>query len=64
MLVFVNLARISQHALESTEQKRLTISSDLKPGTVQIRFEDTGDGIASHNGLFNPFQPGAKLTGL
>lgn len=62
--VFLNLARNSQRAMESTEHKRLTISSDLHPGTVVIRFEDTGVGISSPYGLFKPFQQEANATGL
>jgi two-component system, LuxR family, sensor kinase FixL len=62
--VFLNLARNSQHAMEAARQKRLTISSDSGPSVVTIRFEDTGAGIASADGLFKPFQPGANATGL
>jgi C4-dicarboxylate-specific signal transduction histidine kinase len=62
--VFLNLARNSQRAMDSAEQKRLTISSELQDHTVVIRFEDTGVGIASPYRLFTPFQPGANATGL
>ena len=62
--VFLNLARNSQRAMDLTEQKRLTISSELESHTVVIRFEDTGVGIASPYQLFKPFQPGANATGL
>jgi two-component system, LuxR family, sensor kinase FixL len=62
--VFLNLARNSQRAMESTEQKQLTISSELEPNAVVIRFEDTGVGIPSPYQLFKPFQPGANATGL
>jgi two-component system, LuxR family, sensor kinase FixL len=62
--VFLNLARNSQHAMESTEQKQLTISSELEPNAVVIRFEDTGVGIPSPYQLFKPFQQGANATGL
>jgi len=62
--VFLNLVRNSQHAMEATEHKTLTITSERRPGAVEIRFEDTGVGIASPNGLFKPFQPGANSTGL
>jgi C4-dicarboxylate-specific signal transduction histidine kinase len=62
--VFLNLARNSQRAMDSAEQRRLTISSELQDHTVVIRFEDTGVGIASPYGLFKPFQPGANATGL
>jgi two-component system, LuxR family, sensor kinase FixL len=62
--VFLNLARNSQRAMESTEQKQLTISSELESGSVVIRFEDTGVGIPSPYQLFRPFQSGANATGL
>jgi two-component system sensor kinase FixL len=52
--VFLNLTRNSQRAMESTEQKQLTISSELESGTVVIRFEDTGVGIPSPYQLFKP----------
>ena len=62
--VFLNLARNSQRAMESTERKQLTISSELESGAVIIRFEDTGVGIPSPYQLFKPFQQGANATGL
>lgn len=62
--VFLNLARNSQRAMESTKQKQLSISSDVEPGAVIIRFEDTGVGIPSSYQLFKPFQQGANATGL
>jgi two-component system, LuxR family, sensor kinase FixL len=62
--VFLNLARNSQRAMESTEQKQLTISSELESSAVVIRFEDTGVGIPSDYQLFKPFQQGANATGL
>ena len=62
--VFLNLARNSQRAMESTQQKQLTISSELESGSVVIRFEDTGVGIPSPYQLFRPFQSGANATGL
>jgi PAS domain S-box-containing protein len=62
--VFLNLARNSQRAMESTEQKQLTISSELESSVVVIRFEDTGVGIPSSYQLFKPFQKGANATGL
>ncbi len=62
--VFLNLARNSQRAMETAEQKRLTISSETQAGTVVIRFEDSGAGVMSPHELFKPFQPGANSTGL
>jgi len=62
--VFLNLSLNSLRAMETTEEKRLTISSSVEHGSVVIRFEDTGVGIASPEGLFRPFQQGADATGL
>jgi PAS domain S-box-containing protein len=62
--VFLNLARNSQRAMETTEQKQLTISSEVEPTCVVIRFEDTGPGIPEPTGLFRPFYQGADSTGL
>jgi two-component system, LuxR family, sensor kinase FixL len=62
--VFLNLVRNSRRAIESTEKKQLTISSELESNVVVIRFEDTGVGIPSPYQLFRPFQQGANATGL
>ena len=61
---FLNLARNSQRAMELTEQKQLTISSEIESRAVVIRFGDTGVGIPSPDQLFKPFQQGANATGL
>jgi PAS domain S-box-containing protein len=62
--VFLNLAKNSQRAMTSTGKKQLRISARRDGGTVIIRFEDTGTGIAAPENLFRPFLPGAKSTGL
>ena len=62
--VFLNLAKNSQRAMTSAETKQLRISAGEENGKVVIRFEDTGVGIASPEKLFQPFQPGAKSSGL
>ena len=62
--VFLNLARNSRRAMESTESKRLTVSSEPYNSKVIIRFEDTGVGVASPHELFKPFQLGANAAGL
>lgn len=62
--VFLNLARNSQRAMESTKKKQLTISSVVENGAIILRFEDTGVGISSPQHLFKPFQRGADATGL
>ena len=48
----------------STETKRLRIAAREENGTVVIRFEDTGTGVASPENLFRPFQSGAESSGL
>lgn len=50
--------------MESTESKRLTVSSEPYNSKVIIRFEDTGVGVASPHELFKPFQLGANAAGL
>jgi len=62
--VFLNLSLNSLRAMATTEKKRLTISSSAENDSVVIRFEDTGVGISSPEGLFKPFQQGADATGL
>lgn len=62
--VFLNLVKNSQRAMDTTDKKQLTISSQIERESVLIRFEDTGVGISSSVGLFKPFQPTADGTGL
>ena len=62
--VFLNLARNSQRAMVSSDTKRLQIVARLENERVLIRFEDTGIGVASTENLFQPFQSGAKSSGL
>jgi two-component system sensor kinase FixL len=62
--VFLNLAKNSRRAMASTGVKRLRIAAREEKGTVTIRFEDTGTGIASPENLFGPFQRGAESSGL
>ncbi|HXZ39665.1 MAG TPA: ATP-binding protein [Terriglobales bacterium] len=62
--VFLNLAKNSQRAMASTEEKRIRIAARQENGRVVIRFEDTGIGVASPEDLFRPFQRGAKSSGL
>lgn len=64
MQVFLNLSKNSQRAMTSTGKKHLRISAREEKGTVVIRFEDTGTGIASPENLFRPFLRGAESTGL
>ena len=53
--VFLNLSKNSQRAMTSTGRKQLRISARREGGTVVIRFEDTGTGIAAPENLFRPF---------
>lgn len=62
--VFLNLAKNSQRAMESSDTKKLYVSASLEDKHVRIRVEDTGVGIASPKDLFRPFQPGAETAGL
>ena len=62
--VFLNLAKNSQRAMTATGRKQLRISAQREGGTVVIRFEDTGTGIAAAENLFRPFLPGAESNGL
>ncbi len=62
--VFLNLAKNSQRAMESTKTRKLRVSTSLEDKHVTVRVEDTGIGIAHPENLFRPFQPGAVTAGL
>jgi len=62
--VFLNLAKNSQRAMASTPKKQIRISAGQENERVVIRFEDTGVGVASPERLFQPFQRGARSSGL
>ena len=62
--VFLNLAKNSQRAMTATGRKQLRISARREGGTVVVRFEDTGTGIAAPENLFRPFLSSAESTGL
>jgi two-component system, LuxR family, sensor kinase FixL len=62
--VFLNLAKNSQRAMMSSQTKLLRIAAGEESGKVVIRFEDTGTGVASPENLFQPFQRGAKSSGI
>ena len=61
--VFLNLARNSQRAMETSDHRQLT-SAAQSSNYVVIRFEDTGVGISDSSGLFQPFYQNAEATGL
>ena len=56
--VFLNLAKNSQRAMQSTETKRLCVTATEEASRVVIRFEDTGVGVTAPENLFRPFQRG------
>jgi signal transduction histidine kinase len=62
--VWLNLAKNSQRAMQTTPTKQLTVSATVEANSVVIRFEDTGVGIASPEDLFRPFQRNAAAAGL
>ena len=62
--VFLNLARNSKRAMQSSRTKRLWVTASREGSTVVIRFEDTGVGIGSPENLFRPFQSGSESSGL
>jgi two-component system, LuxR family, sensor kinase FixL len=64
MQVFLNLARNSQRAMETSRTRQLTITSEIEPSLVSIRFEDTGIGVSDPSVLFRPFDQAASATGL
>ena len=62
--VFLNLAKNSRRAMESSDVKKLRVGASVDGNNIVVRFADTGIGIASADDLFRPFQPGATSTGL
>jgi two-component system sensor kinase FixL len=62
--VFLNLARNSQRAIQASENKVLSVEAGVENDMVQVKFRDTGTGVAKPDELFQPFQPGAYSTGL
>ncbi len=62
--VFLNLAKNSRRAMASTAVKQLRIAARAEKGTVTIRFENTGTGVAAPEKLFQPFQRRAESSGL
>jgi len=64
--IFLNLAQNSSKAMQSSEQKKLTISAAVERELVVVRFRDTGPGVIQPDELFRPFHraSGAKGLGL
>lgn len=61
---FLNLAKNSQRAMETSPVRRLRIATHCEADHVCVRFEDTGIGMAPSDGLFQPFHSGAMSSGL
>jgi len=62
--VFVNLARNSQQALQSSRNGQVRIQAAVESDLVVVRFHDSGPGVSHPEELFRPFQPGAHAYGL
>jgi two-component system, LuxR family, sensor kinase FixL len=61
---FLNLAQNSHRAVQEGSIRELDIAVSVQEGKALIRFHDTGPGIASLDGLFQPFHHAADGTGL
>jgi PAS domain S-box-containing protein len=61
---FLNLAQNSHRAVQDGPARELLIAVSVEGRTANIRFQDTGPGVADPARLFAPFQPGADGTGL
>ena len=65
MQIFLNLANNSLRALGAqTSARRFEVSARREGACVEVRFVDSGGGVAHPQELFRPFQPGAHKTGL
>jgi len=62
--VFLNLARNSETAVRDSATKMLWVEATANDHMVQVRFRDSGPGVANPESLFTPFQPRAAATGL
>jgi two-component system sensor kinase FixL len=64
MQVFLNLIKNSERALESQEQRSLSITAHTEAQRVLIHVTDSGRGVGNPELLFRPFQEKARATGL
>ncbi len=60
----LNLARNSQRAMQGCPRAELTVSVHASQPAIEVRFSDTGPGVASPEALFRPFQPTPGGSGL
>jgi two-component system sensor kinase FixL len=61
---FLNLTKNSERAMLNQTRRELTVSAKSGGDRIEIRFTDTGGGIANPDRLFQPFQEGSEATGL
>lgn len=61
---FLNLTRNSRRAVEGRSQRQLLITAREERLRVVVRLHDSGPGVTDPQALFQPFQRGAKATGL
>lgn len=62
--VFLNLARNSERAMQSSPRRELHVEASREGDLVVVRFRDSGPGVARPERLFQPFQSGADAAGL
>jgi PAS domain S-box-containing protein len=61
---FLNLTQNSERELGSARVKRLDVRAHRNASGVDVSFTDTAGGVSQPDLLFQPFNPGAKGTGL
>jgi PAS domain S-box-containing protein len=64
MQVFLNLTRNSEAALESQEDRRISIRSWARDSSVSVSVADNGPGVRIPELLFRPFQTQSDRVGL
>ena len=60
----LNLAQNSHRAVQECDLRELRIDVSVEDRMANVRFVDSGPGIAAPEHLFEPFQPGADGAGL
>jgi C4-dicarboxylate-specific signal transduction histidine kinase len=60
----INLAQNSLRAVQEQPVRQLTVDVSQQERKVEVRFQDSGPGVASPGDLFRPFQQGALGSGL